>query len=147
MTLSRDKSIKLAQLYSRVDWLDRYSASVGLRLNKAPTQAGRMQLRAHDLELVLAHANSEHDAHRATAEQTAQEAQQQIAALRETVEELTERAAQLEEAHEAQAVSLAEKEVLIEGQGNTLLTAEANLTAARAEIEEERKCIAGKCWY
>ena len=93
MTLSRDKSIKLAQLYSRVDWLDRYSASVGLRLNEAPTQAGRMQLRAHDLELVLAHANSEHDAHRATAEQTAQEAQQQIAALRGNVEELTARVA------------------------------------------------------
>ena len=145
MILSRDKSVKLAHLYSRVDWLDRYSASVGLRLNEAPTQAGRMQLRAHDLELVLAHTNSEHDAHRATAEQTAQEAQQQIAVLRGNVEDLTARVAQLEEVHEPQAVSLTEKETLIEGQRNALLTAETTLTAAKAGIEEGRKCIAGKC--
>ena len=56
------------------------------------------------------------------------------------------RAAQLEEAREAHAISLAQ-EVLIEGQGNALLTAEATLTAARAEIEDGRKCIAGKCLY
>ena len=41
---------------------------MGLRLNEATTQAGRMEVCAHDLELVLAHANSKHDAHRATAE-------------------------------------------------------------------------------
>jgi hypothetical protein len=57
------------------------------------------------------------------------------------------RAAQLEEARKAHAVSLAQKEVLIEGQGNALLTAEATLTAARAEIEEGRKCIVSKCRY
>ena len=132
MTLSRDKSIKLAQLYSRVNWLDRYSASVGLRLNEATPQAGRMEVRAHDLELALARANSERDAHRATTEQRAQEAQQQIAAL-------------LEEVHEPQAVSLMEKETLIEGQRNALLTAETTLTAVKAGIEEGRKCIACKC--
>jgi len=41
------------------------------------------------------------------------------------VEELTARAAQLEEARKAHAVSLAQKKVLIEGQGNALLSAEA----------------------
>jgi hypothetical protein len=61
MTLSRDKSIKLAQLYSRVDWLERYSASVGLWLNEATAQASRMEVRAHDLQLKLARANSERD--------------------------------------------------------------------------------------
>ena len=61
MTLSRDKSIKLAQLYSRVDWLERYSASVGLRLNEATTQASRMEVKAHDLEVALARANSDRD--------------------------------------------------------------------------------------
>ena len=115
MTLSRDKSVKLAQLYSRVDWLERYSASVCLWLNESMAQASRMEVWAYYLELALARANSERDMQRAAAEQRAQEAQQQIAALRETMEELTARAAQLEEACEAQAVSLAQKEVLIEG--------------------------------
>ena len=54
------------------------------------------------------------------------------------------RVAQLEEVHEPQAVSLTEKETLIEGQRNALLTAETTLTAANAEIEEGRKSIAGK---
>ena len=71
MTLSRDKSVKLAQLYSRVDWLERYIASVGLRLNEATAQASRMEGRAHDLELELARANNEHDVQRAAAEQRA----------------------------------------------------------------------------
>jgi len=61
MAMSRDKSVKLAQLYSRVDWLERYSASMGLRLNEATTQASRMEVKAHDLEIALARANSEHD--------------------------------------------------------------------------------------
>jgi len=37
-----------------------------------------------------------------------------------------------------------EKEALIERQGNAILTAETTLTAPNAEIEEGRKCIAGK---
>ena len=68
MTLSRDKSVKLAQLYSRVVWLERYSASVGLRLNEATTQASRMVVCAHDLEVTLTHVNSERDVQRAAAE-------------------------------------------------------------------------------
>ena len=65
MILSRDQSVKLAQMYSRVDWLERYSASVGLRLNEATIQASQMEVRAYDLEAALARANSEHDVQRA----------------------------------------------------------------------------------
>ena len=118
MTLSRDKSVKLARLYSRVDWLERYSASVGLRLDEATTRASRMEVRAYDLERELARINNERDAQRAEAEQRAQEAQQQIAALRENVEGLTARAAQceqLEETLEAQVIFLTQKKALIEG--------------------------------
>jgi len=35
MAMLRDKSVKLAQLYSRVDWLEKYSASLGVRLGEA----------------------------------------------------------------------------------------------------------------
>ena len=35
MILSRDKSVKLAQLYSRVDWIRKYCASLGVRLGEA----------------------------------------------------------------------------------------------------------------
>ena len=51
-------------------------------------------MRAYDLERELARINNERNAQRAAAEQRAQEAQQQIAALRENVEALTARAAQ-----------------------------------------------------
>ena len=94
MALSRDKNVQLAELYSRVDWLERYSASAGERLTEATTQASRHEVRAYDLERELARINNERNAQRAAAEQRAQEAQQQIAALRENVEALTARAAQ-----------------------------------------------------
>jgi hypothetical protein len=55
---------------------------VGLRLNEATTQVGRMEVRTHNLELALASTNSERDTQRAAAEQRVHEAQQQIAALR-----------------------------------------------------------------
>ena len=61
-------------MYSQVDWLERYSASVGLRLNEATTQVGRMEVRTHDLELALASTNSERDTQRAAAEQRVHEA-------------------------------------------------------------------------
>ena len=61
------------------------------------------------------------------------------------MEALRARAAQLEETLEAQAISLTQKEALIEGQGNALLSAEAALKAARAEIDKGTKRIAGKC--
>ena len=68
MILSRHKSVKLAQLYSRVGWLEKYSASLGLLLNEASTQASKMEARARGLELELTCANGERDAQRATAE-------------------------------------------------------------------------------
>ena len=67
--MSRDKSVKLAQLYSQVDWLESYSANVGLRLNEAVTRTSRMEVRSYDLECELARANTEHNAQRAAAEQ------------------------------------------------------------------------------
>ena len=51
---------------------------------------------------------------------------------------------QLQETLEAQAVSLTEKETLIEMQGNVILTAEITLTTTNEEIEEGRKSITGK---
>jgi len=79
--------------------------------------------------------------------QKAQEVELLNAALRQKDEALEVRAAQcarLEEARDAQAVSLTDKEALIERQESAILTAEITLTAAKAEIEEGRKCIAGK---
>ena len=82
----------------------------------------------------LAWAIEERDAQRAVAEQKAQEVELLNAALRQKDEALKARAAQcarLEETRDAQAVSLTEKEALIERQGNALLTAETALTAAK----------------
>ena len=93
MILSRDKSIKLAHLYSRVDWLERYSASVGLRQNEATTQASKIEARAHGLELELTRANGERDMQRAMAKQKAKEAELQVAALCMNVEALAARTA------------------------------------------------------
>ena len=93
MILSRDKSVKLAQLYSRVGWLEKYSASLGLRLNEASIQASKMEARAHGLELELTRANSEHDAQRAVAEQAAKEDELRVATLHENVEALAVRTA------------------------------------------------------
>ena len=93
MILSRDKSIKLAQLYSRVGWLEKYSASLGLRLNEATTQASRLEVRTHGLELELARAHDECDARKAATEQKAKEAELQVATLRENVVALVARAA------------------------------------------------------
>ena len=93
MILSRDKSVKLAQLYSKVGWLEQYSASQGLRLNEASTQASKMEAQARGLELELTSANGERDAQRAAAEQKAKEAELQVATLRENVVALVARAA------------------------------------------------------
>jgi chromosome segregation ATPase len=135
-------------LYSRVDRLERYSASVGLRLNEATTQASRMEVRAHDLELELNRANNERDVQRAAAEQKAKEAELQLAALCEKVEALTARAArsqQQEETLEALAITLTQKDALLEGQADALHSAETALKATREELDEGRKRTEGKC--
>ena len=67
-----------------------------------------MEVRACDLEHELARANNERDTQRAATEQTAQESQQQIAALRENVEALTTKCQQQEEALEARVMSPAQ---------------------------------------
>ena len=93
----------------------------------------------------LARAIEERGTQRAAMGQKAQEVELLNAALRQKDEALEVRAAQcarLEEARDAQAVSLTDKEALIERQESAILTAEITLTAAKAEIEEGRKCIA-----
>jgi len=134
MTLSRDKSIKLAQLYI---------ASVGLRLNEAMTQAGRMEVRAYDLERELARATTEHNAQRAATEQRAREAELQVAALCEQVEALTAQHQQQEELLEARTISLTQANALAEGQGEAILRAKTALQAVRAEIAQGRKRVEG----
>ena len=101
-----------------MDWLERYNASVGLRLNEAMAQASRMEVRAHDLGVELARANNEQNVQRVAAEQRSKEAELQVAALCESVEALTVRAArcqQQEETLEALTISLTQKDTLIEG--------------------------------
>ena len=74
-------------------WLEKYSASLGLRLNVASTQASNIEARARGLEVELTRANGERDTQRAMAEQKAKEAEMQVAALRENLEALAVRAA------------------------------------------------------
>ena len=72
--MPRDKSARLAQLHSQVDWLGRYNASLVAQLTEANARAGQVSpLEAHirGLELELARANSERDAQRAVADQKA----------------------------------------------------------------------------
>jgi chromosome segregation ATPase len=143
MALSRDKSVKLAQLYSRVDWLERYSASMGLRLNEATTQMGRMEVRAYDLERELARATTVHNVQRAVTEQRAREAELQVAALREQVEALTAQHQQQEELLEARTVSLTQANALAEGRGEAILRMETALQATQVEIDQGRKRVEG----
>ena len=82
MAMSRDKSMKLANLYSSVDWLGKYSTSLGLRLGEADAQVSALETWNHALELELARVNGERDAQRATAEQKAREVESQAATLR-----------------------------------------------------------------
>ena len=35
LSMSRDRSIRLTQLYSQVDWIERYNASLVVQLNEA----------------------------------------------------------------------------------------------------------------
>ena len=90
---------------------------MGLRLNEATTQAGRMEVCAHDLEHELARTTTEHNTQRAATEQRAKEAELQVAALREQVEALTAQHQQQEELLEARTVSLTEAKALAEGRG------------------------------
>ena len=46
MALSHDKSVKMVNQYSRVDWVDKYSASLGLRLGETSAQVSTLEARA-----------------------------------------------------------------------------------------------------
>ena len=145
--ISRDKSAKLAQQHSEVQWLEQQNATLIERLGEANTLVSDLGAQDRVRKEELAWAIEERDAQSAAAEQKAQEVELLNATLRQKDEALEARAAQcarLEEARDAQAVSLTEKEALIERQGNAIFTAETTLTAANAEIEEGRKCLAGK---
>ena len=68
LSMSRDKSDRLTQLYSRVHWLDRYNATLATLLNEANARADQvfpLEARIRGLERELARANSERDAQRA----------------------------------------------------------------------------------
>ena len=63
--MSRDKSVRLTQLYSQLDWLERYNASLVAQLNEANARADQvspLEVRICGLELELARANSERNA-------------------------------------------------------------------------------------
>ena len=131
-------------MYSRVNWLERYIASVCLRLNETTTQAGRMEVRAHDLEHELARTTTEHNAQMAATEQRARQAELQVAALCEQVEALTAQRQEQEELLEARTISLTQANALAEGQGEAILRAESALQATLAEIDQGRRCVTGK---
>jgi len=130
-----------------VQWLEQQNATLIERLGEANTLVSDLGAQDRVRKEELARAIEERDAQRAAAEQKAQEVELLNATLQQKDEALEARAAQcarLEEARDAQAVSLTEKEALIERQESAILTAEITLTAAKAEIEEGTKCIAGK---
>jgi hypothetical protein len=81
--LSHDKSVKLAQQYSKVHWLEQYNASLLVRLGKADTLMSDLGARDHAQEVELARAIDECNAQRAAAEQKAWEVKLQMAALQQ----------------------------------------------------------------
>ena len=65
LSMSWDKSDRLARLYSRVHWPDSYNATLVTQLNEANARADQvtpLEARIHRLERELARANSERDA-------------------------------------------------------------------------------------
>jgi len=132
MAMSRDKSVKLAQLYSRVDWLGKYSASLGMRLGEADAQVSFLEEQNRALELEPAWANGERDAQRALIEQKAQEPESHAAALRENMESLEARAAELQlkdAAIMALTDAFVQKDVLLEEQRSALEEREASMSS------------------
>jgi hypothetical protein len=130
-----------------VQWLEQWNPNLITRLGEANTLVSDLGVQDRARQEELTRAIEERDAQRAAVVQKAQEVELPNAALWQKDEALEARAAQcakLEKTREAQAVSLTEKSALIERQGNAILTAETTLTAANAEIEEGRKCLASK---
>ena len=74
LSMSQDKSNRLAQLYSRVHWLDSYNATLVAQLNEDNARAEQttpLEAWIHGLEHELARANSECDAQRAAVDHKA----------------------------------------------------------------------------
>jgi len=77
LSMSREKSDRLARLHSRVHWLDSYSATLAMRLEEANARVDQvtpLEARIRELEQELARATGERDAQQAAAIQKAQEA-------------------------------------------------------------------------
>jgi len=123
MQMSRDKSVELAQQYSRVHWLEQYNASLVARLGNANTLVSNLGARNHALEEELARAHGDRDAQRAMAEQKAQEVELQTSALQQKDEALEAREAELrlkETAIMTLTDALVQKHVALETQGAAL---------------------------
>ena len=127
--ISRNKSAKLARLYSQVCWLGQYNAGLVVQTNEANTLVTDMGERQRTLEEELAQAANERDAQRATAERKAElqgkeaELQHEKATIATLSATLTERDAALAKAaaRSAEAV-VKEKEAflsILQEQANT----------------------------
>ena len=57
---------------------------------------------------------------------------------------LTAQCQQQQELLEVETISLTQANALAEGQGEAILCADSALQAARAEIDQGRRCVAGK---
>ena len=74
LSMSREKSDRLARLHSRVHWLDSYNATLATRLEEADAgaeQVTTLEACIRELEQELARATGERDAQRAAADQKA----------------------------------------------------------------------------
>ena len=76
MVVSRDRNVKMANLYPQMDWLRLYNASLITRGHRADAQITVLETRVQALELQLAQANRERDQQRAAAEQSARAAEE-----------------------------------------------------------------------
>ena len=77
LSMSREKSNRLARLHSRVHWLDSHNATLVMRLEESNVRADQvtpLEARIRELEQELARATGERDTQRAASVQKAQEA-------------------------------------------------------------------------
>ena len=135
--LSRDKSVKLAQQYSKVHWLKQYNASLLVQLGKADTLMSDLGLRDRVWEVELARAIDMRDAQRAAAEQKAREIELQVAALQQKDVVLEAKEAELQ--HEMAAITtltdtLVQKDVVLETREVAICDAETTLKEGEASL-------------
>ena len=144
--ISRNKSAKLARLYSQVCWLGQYNAGLVVRTNEANTLVTDMGERQRTLEEELAQAANERDAQRATAERKAElqgkeaELQHEKATIAMLSATLTERDAALAK-QEAAARSA---EAALKQKEDSLSTLQVQVNAALTRLEEAQGDIKGE---